>query len=472
MSDKELDEILNQIRNHSENEGSSTDSLINGFDKNRGDEVDKNFDILEEPAPAIHETADSVNTDILGINEKPLVSEFDRPRDNFEDEPGGKKPNDKKKKIIILAVSAIVTIAIIVGVFFGILNKKDDKTEPEKTTVEATEVISEDEELGPINPLTGETGYSKAALSQRPVAVVVENEYSTESVRPQWGINEADILLEGESEFSTRLLLFWADYNSVPKQVGPARSARPPYIRFSQLFDCVFIHAGLSHTKGNYTGADTVFESENIDHINLLKYGEDGKYFGRDTSKTSTIEHTGYLNGENVEELIKNAGIETKLDINKFTALEFNKKAKALSETKANKISFIWSDIYSSGKCPKTGKFYYVEESKKYTTNDFDSEYGTADLEFENLIFLLDETEYIVKENYKNGQSETYCDYKLTGGSGKIMSQGTSIDINWSVEGGKLVIKDKDGKAVKLNPGKSYIGYGSENHGGKVTIEE
>ena len=217
MSDKELDEILNQIRNHSENEGSSTDSLINGFDKNRGDEVDKNFDILEEPAPAIHETADSVNTDILGINEKPLVSEFDRPRDNFEDEPGGKKPNDKKKKIIILAVSAIVTIAIIVGVFFGILNKKDDKTEPEKTTVEATEVISEDEELGPINPLTGETGYSKAALSQRPVAVVVENEYSTESVRPQWGINEADILLEGESEFSTRLLLFWADYNSVPK---------------------------------------------------------------------------------------------------------------------------------------------------------------------------------------------------------------------------------------------------------------
>ena len=31
-------------------------------------------------------------------------------------------------------------------------------------------------------------------------------------------------------------------------------------------------------------------------------------------------------------------------------------------------------------------------------------------------------------------------------------------------------MKDSNGESVKLNPGKSYIGYGSSNKGGKVTL--
>ena len=42
-------------------------------------------------------------------------------------------------------------------------------------------------------------------------------------------------------------------------------------IRFSQMWDSVFIHAGLSHSKGDYVGADTVFEKHDTDHVNLLE---------------------------------------------------------------------------------------------------------------------------------------------------------------------------------------------------------
>ena len=54
------------------------------------------------------------------------------------------------------------------------------------------------------------------------------------------------------------------------------RSARPPYIRFSEMFDAVFIHWGQSKSKGSYVGANTVFEQDNVDHINQMTYGGQG----------------------------------------------------------------------------------------------------------------------------------------------------------------------------------------------------
>lgn len=378
-----------------------------------------------------------------------------------------KKPKKKGKTIAIVLVVLALVVAIAVGVYFYFFNgnKQDEATTA--TKAQATEAVFETSPLGPQNPLTGEAGYDESALTQRPVAVVVENEYSTSSVRPQWGLADADIVLEGESEFSTRMLLFWADYNKVPEQVGPARSARPPFIHFSQLFNAVFIHAGLSHSKDNYVGADEVFKNENVDHINLLSFSESSSYFHRDKSRTSTIEHTGCLMGAHTAEMLQKSKINLKLNESKFTKLQFNDEAKALSSNTANEVSFKWSKGY----CPKLGKYTYDAEKHKYTTTDFDSKYGTSGVEWENLIFLLDETEYIVKHNYKHaGNSETYCNYKLSGGKGIVCSEGTCVEITWGVKDGKLWMKDAQGNEVKLNPGKSYIGYGSSNHGGYYEV--
>ncbi len=520
MSDNELDEILEEIRKYSETKSiptepvkaeepdAPTEPAITPEEPKAApqptvEKVPPVFEAPKEPkapeAPSTEPVASEDETDIfeiigdvpsekenevpeienivetepeeVGLNVDNFISHTDETAPEEEEFDDSKKPAyTAKRRILVYTISAIILLAIIFGVYFGVI-ARNDKAEAPSTAAPATEVMTADKKRGPINPLTGEEGYNEAALTQRPVAVVVENEYSTESVRPQWGMNQADIVLEGESEYSTRTLLFWADYTKVPSQVGPTRSARPPFIRFSQLFDSIFIHAGLSHSKGEYEGADTVFENENIDHINLLKYSEDGKYFGRDYTRTSTVEHTGYLNGDNITALLESAKIDTQINTEKFTILNFNKKAQKLSDTEAKEVNFTWSDVYSSGKCPKVGKYYYDEESKKYTTDDFDSKYGDAELKFENLIFLLDETEYVVKANYKgSGNSETYCNYALKGGDGVILSEGTALNIKWSVKNKKLVLETADGKEVKLNPGKSYIGYGSSNHGGKITL--
>ncbi len=497
MSEKELDEILKEIKEHSNPDNSpnssektefsskkrevpvdedkiknnlSSDSLSSDNHKsdyslsenNTKESYEANKNETKEEEQDLFEISSDYD---LNNNEDNIPIDRYTEYDNLVSE---KENGNKSKKIIAIIISVVLIIALGVGIYFGFFHNKSE--EPETTKPTETQQ-TEQSASGIKNPLTGEDNYNENAVGKRPVAVVVENEYSTESVRPQWGLSDADIVLEGESEYSTRLLLFWADYTDMPEKVGPCRSARPPFIRFSQLFDSVFIHCGLSKSKGNYTGANTVFESENVDHINGLKDTMNGTYFGRNKERTSTVEHTAYLNGKNVAELLEKNSINTKLDESKFSTLNFNDEAKPTGENDASSVSFIFSDAYSTGRCPKTAKFVYDEASAKYTTEDFDSQYGTSDAKFENLIFLLDETEYVVKENYKNsGKSETYCDYKLSGGKGTVVSEGKATDITWGTENGKLWMKSADGNDLSLNPGKIYIGYGSSNHGGKVTL--
>ena len=449
----EIADLIEEEPNHSEYIEVSNDAVE---DVPKADEPEYEEEYEEEYPEENAEAESSQQDDKDNIYFSEMAEQVD-----------DKKPKKKGKTIAIVLVVLALVVAIAVGVYFYFFNgnKQDEATTA--TKAQATEAVSKNLPLGPQNPLTGEAGYDESALTQRPVAVVVENEYSTSSVRPQWGLADADIVLEGESEFSTRMLLFWADYNKVPEQVGPARSARPPFIHFSQLFNAVFIHAGLSHSKDNYVGADEVFKNENVDHINLLSFSESSSYFHRDKSRTSTIEHTGCLMGAHTAEMLQKSKINLKLNESKFTKLQFNDEAKALSSNTANEVSFKWSKGY----CPKLGKYTYDAEKHKYTTTDFDSKYGTSGVEWENLIFLLDETEYIVKHNYKHaGNSETYCNYKLSGGKGIVCSEGTCVEITWGVKDGKLWMKDAQGNEVKLNPGKSYIGYGSSNHGGYYEV--
>ncbi|MGN1202764.1 MAG: DUF3048 domain-containing protein, partial [Eubacterium sp.] len=227
MSESELDEILNEVRKKSHS-GIPAVSDNGGF---RRDEA-----LPKRPVTGFDVVYNSIAGD-KGVGDDsfdlhPAVS--GKRRDNDSRPPrnkNDKKPPKKNKKLpLIFALVAVILIGAAGGIYFGfIADKKEEEPTPQQSSVV--------EEVQVLNPLTGEIGFNTAAVGKRPVAVVVENEYSTEAVRPQWALSDADIVLEGESEYSTRLLLFWADYTDVPEMVGPTRSARPPFIKFSGLFD-------------------------------------------------------------------------------------------------------------------------------------------------------------------------------------------------------------------------------------------
>ena len=352
-------------------------------------------------------------------------------------------------------------------------------------------------QVPPHNPLTGayaEDGFDTAALDRRIAAFVVEN---TPDARPQWGMTDPDynpdLVLQGEVEGGiTRMLWFYADYEKLPEIIGPTRSARPPFIKFSELFDAIFIHWGMSHSSGDYVGANKIFEWHGVDHIDQMYLDDQEGMYGRDQTRDVAVEHTGIIYGDKVAATIKNEGIRT--TPNEYTTLYFNDEPGPVSETPATTVNVRYSEVAMEGMTWK-----YNEEDEMYHTDAFDNDFAR-----DNLLVLTDDTEYITKENYQmTGGSVTYCNYEFNGGLAKLYSKGTVKEIEWTVEDGKLILKDpsvdieeakkdKESNAIiitpepqegedeeaaaarayavqPLNKGKTWIGWISRNNGGSVS---
>lgn len=453
---EELDKILNEL-------------------KKKGDPrapipADDNQIKAEEPEAAVPEETVSMETsseeaETEKISEDFIISEqSSSSKITISDEPEYEEyeeinvsNSNNKKKIIAVAAAVVAVIAIIVAVVLIKGNSKAPETTAPVSTTEPTTAA-------PVivnNPLTNEGSYNQSAAKARPAAIVVEN---AAQARPQWGINDEtkapDIIVEGEVEGGeARMLWLYADYTALPDQLGPIRSARPPFIKFSEMFDAIFIHWGQSSSKGNYIGANTVFQEDNVDHINQMAFSDKVGLFGRDKSRGVSSEHTGVIYGDKLADAIAQEGFRTEAENSSYTKFNFNDEDKTVSETDCSTI-----DVRFSSRS-KTRTWAFSDEDKMYHSNDYQT-----DVARKNILVLYDTTEYVVKENYKgSGNSETYCNYKLAGGTGKLATMGTITDITWSVENGMLVLKDSQGKALSLNTGKTWIGWASANNGGSDT---
>jgi hypothetical protein len=96
---------------------------------------------------------------------------------------------------------------------------------------------------GPVSPTTGLPGNTL----YRPVQVQIDNE---ETGRPQYGIQDADIVYEAEIEpTATRLSAIFND--KLPTKVGPVRSARVYFQWIENEWDSIFVHDGGANNKAS-----------------------------------------------------------------------------------------------------------------------------------------------------------------------------------------------------------------------------
>ncbi len=349
------------------------------------------------------------------------------------------------KRIIAVILSLILALSL-----FGCSKKVEAPSSTSTTTVPETTT----EPLPTYNPFTGEEGFNKAAVGVRPVAIVVENQHDA---RPQWAIGTSDIIVEGEVEGGiSRMLWLYADYTAVPEKVGPIRSARPPYVIFSEFFDAFFIHWGGSHNNQDYVGGYTVIKRDKVKHLDGMK---GGKLFGRDNTRRVSSEHRGILHGDKIAEAIKEKGWRTKLKRNRFSWLSFNDTLTDAGTDEAKIVNCKFSSRTD------TRKFNFTQKDGLYHTIDW-----KTDVAFQNIIILLDNTQYITVP-YK-GATTTYLNHKYDGGTGYYISNGKRTVITWQVKDNKLYLKTGDGQSeLKINKGKSYIGLASANNGGTITFE-
>lgn len=345
---------------------------------------------------------------------------------------------------VILALAMVATL-------FGC---KKEVEEPTTTTKPPTTAATTEDSVKEYNPLTGDKDFDPEAIGKRPVAIVVEN---LEPARPQWGIETPDILVEGEVEGGiSRMLWIYADWNTVPEKVGPIRSARPSYVEFSEMFDAIFIHWGGSHSKYEYTGGYSVMKRDNVKHYDGMN---GGALFGRDSTRSTSSEHRGIVNGKALPDAIASRDFRKEIKEKHYPNFKFNGKVKDAGEAQASTVNLKFSSRTD------TRAFTYNTDDGKYHSGDWQT-----DVSFENVIILSTPSTYITTP-YKRGGSVTYVNYDIlrSEGTGYYASNGTITEIDWSTKSGTIVLKNKEGKRLGLNKGNSYIGFCSSNNSGSVT---
>lgn len=311
--------------------------------------------------------------------------------------------------------------------------------------------LSTSENLSAIEPknnfLTGKPTETPEEKSPRPVAVTINN---IEASLPQYGIKEADILMEMPVEGGiTRLLAIYSDYRKVP-EVCSIRSCRYYFPIFAKGFDAVYFCYGSNELLGT-----PMLEKIGIDYIDGNKTS-DSLVFERDESRLETYspEHTVYLKGSNMREIFMKYDFHTEISPSyKSSAFDFSKTKKSFS-FECTEITGSFSSSYSSG-------FFYDSENEVYLKNHNGEKHidssNSKQLEFTN-VFLL----YADVSNYED---TNLIEINWHGGKGVYATMGSSEKITWkkASESSPIEFFGSDGKPLEINKGKSYIGVGVEN---------
>lgn len=294
------------------------------------------------------------------------------------------------------------------------------------------------------NPLTGERGLSAAAVGKRPVAVMVNN---VRAALPQYGIASADVIFELPVEAGiTRLMAVYADYTAVP-DVCSVRSCRYYYPLLCLGMDAVYCHWGMDQTIAKETLTRT-----GIDRLDGSTLG--GSLFFRDEVRMESyaLEHTGFLKGSALPQVMASRGIRTDLsDAYRRPLFQFADAQIPLngSQTPTREIQLNFSNAYFS-------TFQYDEATGDYKklhsgAPHMDVHTGTQ-LAFENVIIL--QTDIHTRED------KYLMDVALTGGTGYYAANGGIQPITWTknAETDPIRLYDASGAELTVSPGKSYIG--------------
>lgn len=285
------------------------------------------------------------------------------------------------------------------------------------------------------SPLTGMQ--VKPELAERPITgIMIENSIDA---RPQSGLRDAGVVFEAIAEGGiTRFLTLFQE--AQPDYIGPIRSARPYYVTWVAGFDAGYVHSGGS---GEALALIANLGLKDMDH------GQNAGYFDRVSNRYAP--HNVYTSMARLDTLRSDKGYSPKSDFVSFIRVrEDDDKNPAPSGTAATSISFdISSPLYNTS-------YTYDSESKTYprimANQPHLDERSGKQIAPRVIIALV--TEYGI---HPDGVHSVY----RTTGTGKVLvfQDGVVIEGTWEKadEKASLSFKTKEGKALALKPGQTWI---------------
>jgi hypothetical protein len=376
---------------------------------------------------------------------------------------------DKKKIVNTFAVSMLILMLVLSVSFMGCKAKTAsetttaDVTAAEETTAEqatneettapgttAEEGPNPNELTGNINILTGQE-ISDSVLNSRPFAIMVEN---SPDARPQSGIINADVIFEVVDEGGvTRLVTVYS--SKEPDLIGPVRSTRPYYAEIARSFDPVLVfwgtapqfyvvvaNLGLDYLSplGDSTGNSSI----------TANFVDPGSGEGKDALRDATrvAPHNAYVRLARMKEIASSVGYSLEGGQSPFKF-----KADA-SEADRGDISDITIDFSSAA-----FKVNYKYDSATNTylrssggSPSLDRESGDQ-MAFNNVVVLLtdiknsgDEAGHMLIRTTQSGDAYYFIDGKVIEGT---WGRNSALE--------PFTFKDKDGKTILMNRGKTYL---------------
>lgn len=288
----------------------------------------------------------------------------------------------------------------------------------------------------------------------RAAAVVINN---IQAALPQYGISQADMIYELETEGGiTRLLAIFSDLENVGS-IGPVRSARTFFNNIALSHDAVLVHCGGSEFALNGQYADNGDTIANWAHINE-QYN--GSYFFRDRDRYNSgyaWEHTLFTKGQELLRALDAKGYDSTYEADGYDHGLLFGEASTQGGAAANKIT-----VTFRGK--KTTTMTYDAQTGLYAASQYGQpmmDAGTnAQVQFRNVLVLYTD-QWFVRDSY---YARSF--YELSGsGEGHFACDGQIIPITWHRDQlrGSFSYKLADGTPLTMGEGTTYVAVVAES---------
>lgn len=332
-----------------------------------------------------------------------------------------------------------------------------------------------------VNPLTGlKTTYNSANL--KPIAVIVDN--VSAAYAHQTGLTQADVLYETlVAPGISRFMMLVSDYSKLDA-ICNIRSARMEHLDIIGSHNAImvahngstyndFVSVAASRLGGGWnetlgkntfgyvnTMKDVAFTAEGGEKYGTIKYYTSDPNYRKDIAHDTLLTTQALLAVfQSRYSLFAQSGATTVGETKSFTFVPAD-TAKVMNGTSAKNINISFTIDNASG--TKSVAYVYDAALGMYLRSQDgkahkDSVTGEQ-LAFTNVITLFTD----VSSEKGTDEDPVVATTKITGsGTGYYFYGGEAVEINWSKSAwdAELVLTDKDGKALELARGTTYVGY-------------
>lgn len=294
------------------------------------------------------------------------------------------------------------------------------------------------------NPLTGEAVADPALLDRRPLAIKISNA-PPQWVRPQSGLNDADLVFEHITEAGiTRFTMII--YGKTPPDVGPIRSARLIDLELPAMYDAALVYSGSS---------DGVRQRLlNSDFRPRILFGSEPGYYR--TGADKPYEHTLYATPATLWDHLAEKGQNVRPVFN--TNMAFSSETPAGGES-ANEITidYRWTNILWRYDV-ESGRYLRWADGEIHSDGNTDEQVSSANVV---VIFANHIEDQTICEQITNGVCTALSVQPQIFGTGPaiIFRDGQRYTVTWQRIGryDMFTFVDANGQPLPLQIGNSWM---------------